>query len=174
MNFQELYNLPEKCIYAFLNQKDKKIYIGFTKNLLQALERNLYYMKYSNHPCKNDIANLELIVLENIVTDLDLRLRYEYYSNKYSNEGWRLYRNYKAIDYKVSIDVINIAISNGMPSIKCCVKLRRRGSNELIVGIFNSVSEAELFVSDKYSNGVSNIIYADNKLTLDFLGKVSE
>lgn len=174
LSFQELYNLPERCIYAFLNKKDKKIYIGFTKNLLSALQRNLYLMKYSNHPCKNDVSKIEFEILEYIVTDSDLKLRYEYYSNKYSNDGWGLYRDYKAIDYKVSIDLIDTNVVGGMPSIKCCVKLRRQGYSELIVGIFNSVSDAEVFVSDKYSNGVFNIIYCDNQLTLDFLEKRRE
>lgn len=168
MDFKELYNLPEQCIYAFLNKRDKKIYIGWTKNLISAIQQNINLMKYSNHPCKSDISILDFEVLENIVTESDLRIRCEHYSNKYSNEGWTLYRNYCAIAYKVIIDVF---ISSNSLSVKSCVKLQSKRRGELIVGIFETVSDAEVFVTDNYSNGVANIIYADNKLTKDFRAK---
>lgn len=164
--FQELYKLPDKCIYAFLNESDKKIYIGMAKNIVTSLSRNISEMKYSNHPCKNDVSKLKFEILENIVTDRDLKLKYQYYSNKYKNEGWTLYRDYCAISYKVLIDVLNVNKLYGMPSIKCCVKLRSRGYRELTVGLFETVEEAEVFVANNYSNSpITNIIYADNKLT---------
>lgn len=164
--FTQLISLPEKCIYAFFNHEDKKVYVGYSSNILRSLYSNFNGIKYSN--MKDDINKLSFSVLEEVVDTDRLRIRYQFWSDHYSNIGYGLYRNYKAVGYKARIDVQEEPGKGKLANYKFIVKLISRGYRELIVGIFDDLSEANKFISLHYSN-VNDIIYSDNELTNNYL-----
>lgn len=167
-----LLHLPSTCIYGFINEYDKKIYIGFSCDLLLALYRNLKDIKYSNHPCKKDFKKLKLIIIETLDNKLNSRIRYQYWVNKYSNMGYKNYRNFKASSYKVRVDVLRDFRMTYDRRFLFYVKLRTRHGKEFIVGVFDKVEDAELFVTLNYTS-IDDIIYAGNKLTKEYLKKES-
>lgn len=172
---KEIMSLPEQCIYGLINNQDKKIFIGYTKDLVTALNRIGKDIKSSNHVCKEDLNKLELIILEIINNESDLKLKYQFYYNKYSNMGFLHYRKYKAVgSYKLRIKVLNDIPEDLRSSISIYVKLHYGRSKELIVGIFDSVEECYAFVDEFYpdKNKVVNIIYSSNKLTKEYLSNV--
>lgn len=161
--FKELSQLPDKCIYGLFNDQGKKVYIGFSNNTVRTIYSNISNLKYSN----KDFNNLEFRVIETIEDSNRLKVRYQYWVSHYSNEGWSMYRDYKAIQYKVRIDVIGdeTKIRNGRHLLY--VKLLSRGYRELVVGVFDGVAECNEFVALYYKE-VNDVIYSNNELTKEY------
>lgn len=166
--FKELINLPNRCIYGLFNEKDQRVYIGFTNNIIVTLPRLINDIKYSNNLLKQDIQLLEFRIIETLEDKNALRIRYQYWVREYSNKGYQLYRDYKAVEYKLSIDIIKNPFVQAHTDYLFGVKLVSRGYNERIVGIFRTMVDADAFVSSHYRT-IDNIIYADNELTRDYL-----
>lgn len=169
--FVELNKLPKQCIYGLINNTDKRIFLGYSTNIVTALGR---LINYSNNLFKDDLDKLELIVIEPIKNSNDLRLKLKYWFKEYSNKGFLFYK--KPINlpsYKLRIDLMadfrNVKEGNYL----CYVKLISRRYRELTVGVFNTYGEAELFCKKYYINGqVNNIIYSNNKLSKEYLNGV--
>lgn len=165
MDLQEILSFPTMGIYAFVNEEDRKIYVGYSKNIVTAFSRLVQNLKYSN--MQEDADKLKFVILENIVTERSLRLRYEYWSRKYSNEGWSLYRSYRAVSYRLRVDLFSDHSERSLIG----VKIVSRGYKELTVGVFESVGESRAFINEYYKDGVDNLIYASNRLTKEFIDK---
>lgn len=166
--FRELFNYPEMCIYGLINSMDKKIYLGYTCNLPHALSRIIKELKYSNGKLKEDLNKLELIILEPIADRKNLRIKYKDYSNKYSNEGWILYRkdNYSNVPrYKLRIDIIGVGETNNHDLIKVEVNLLTRRYKKVTVGVFNDIETATNWVMVNYpkTDNITNIVYAEDQ-----------
>lgn len=153
--FEELIKLPKKCVYGLFNYKDKKVYIGYSSNIFFTLSRLI-----SSNTLKEDWSLLELKILESFDSSNSLRIRYQYWSKYYSNQGFSLYRKYKAVQYKLREEIIRDL--NGR--IHFSVKLISKGYKEILVGVFNDHTEMKEFVKTNYSN-IDAIVYADNELT---------
>lgn len=167
MNLQELVSLPEKSIYGFFNESDKICYIGFSRNTLSALNRNIQEFKYRNNLIKQDLGKLEFRIIETIDDVNNLRIRYQYWVDHYTKMGYKSYRCYTAVGYKLHIEVIGDLIHSYNRKFLFHVKLVSRGYHELIVGIFDNKEEMDSFISREYRN-IDRVVYADNKLTRDY------
>lgn len=166
--FIDLYDYPEMCIYGLINNVDKKIYLGYTVNLPQAISRIIKELKYSNNKLKGDVGNLELCVLETITDRKNLRIKYKEWCNKYSNEGWILYRkdNYSNIPrYKLRIDIIGVGESSKDEDIKVEVNLLTRRYKKLTVGVFKDYETANNWACENYPQwtNITNIVYAEDE-----------
>lgn len=106
---KELDQLPKYSIYGLFNEQDKKVYIGYAYDTVLALNRVLKDIKSSlfNKDNRNkDWDKLEFRIIESLTDSNDIKFKYQYWVNEYSNKGYEMYRNYKAITYKVKVDVI--------------------------------------------------------------------
>jgi hypothetical protein len=170
--FNYLINYPEMCIYALINQKEQKIYLGYTTNLPGALARIIKDLKYSNNKLKNDLDKLTFGIIETITDRKNLRLRYKFHQNEYSNDGWMLYRkDNKLPNYKLRIDVLGEDGLHTTDHTKVFVKLRTRGGSEVIIGVFSDFNDASEWAYNTYTDksNISNIVYANNELTQEYL-----
>jgi len=163
-----LFNYPEMCIYGLINNTDKKIYLGYTVNLPQALSRIIKELKYSNGKLRDDLNKLELIIIEPITDRKNLRIKYKEYSNKYSNEGWILYRKDKYSNipcYKLRIDVIGVGESSKDEDTKVEVNLLTRRYKKLTVGVFKDYVTAWDWALKNYPrwSNILNIVYAEDQ-----------
>lgn len=163
---QELDNLPLISIYGFFNETDKKVYIGYAFDTISALYRNIRDLKYSN----TDYNKLEFRIIETLHTRKDIRLRYQYWIDQYSNMGWGMYRSYKAIEFKLSTDIIR---DWRYPlGTKCLFRVRliSRRQSKRVVGVFKNQSDMDGFISQYYSNGrIVSVVVSDNDLTKEYL-----
>lgn len=169
-----LINYPEMCIYGLINTKDRKIYLGYTSNLPLALARIVKDIKYSNNKLNKDAGKLELCILETITDKKNLRLRYKFHQNDYSNKGWLLYkRDTKLPTYKLRIDIMANSDGEWSKESLVGVKLITRGYKELTIGVFQRYEEAVEWSDAAYEDkeNIVNIVYASNKLTEKFLDK---
>jgi len=110
-----------------------------------------------------DWDKLDFRVIEKIDDPVKLRVRYQYWVSDYSNKGWVMYRDYKAIQYKVRIDIRNDETKGYNAKYLLYVKLVSRGYKELIVGVFDNLEECNKFIELNYSN-INDIVYS-NELT---------
>ena len=168
MNLQDLINLPEKSIYGFFNESDKICYIAFSRNTLNAINRNIQEFKYRNNVIKQDLNKLELRIIETIDDLVNLRIRYQYWTDHFTNIGYRHYRSYKGASYKLSIEVIGDLMPSYHTKFLFYVYLVSRGYNRILIGIFDNKDEMDSFISREYRN-IDKVTYADNKLTREYL-----
>lgn len=171
--FQELSNLPLKCIYGFVNETDKRIYIGYSSNILNTLSRKLMELKSSNNVIKYDWDKLDFKIIEEIHSSNNLRIRYEHWVKEYNKNGYQMYREYKAVNYKLRIEVLHDVLMEGTRKYRFYVKIVSRGSRELIVGIFDNKEDMDVFIELHYKS-IDYIIYANNNLTKEYLIKSNE
>ncbi len=155
--------LPDKCVYGLFNDQGKKVYIGYSNNTPKTLCNNLLDLKYSN----KDFNLLEFKIIEAIEDSNRLKVRYEYWVSHYSNEGWEMYRNFKAVQYKLRIEVKNDELVKGGGNVLIYVKLVSRGYREVVVGVFDDLDECNKFVADNYSN-IIDVIFCSNELTIKY------
>lgn len=160
---KELLSLPEKCIYGLFDDSNKSVYIGYSSNTIRTIYSNLMNLKYSNI----DLSKLEFRVIEPIDSNIRLRVRYEYWVSNYSNNGWKMLRDYKAVGYKLRIEARSDESKNKHGKTYLYVSLVSRARKELIVGVFDAIEECNDFVKSNYSN-IIDVIFADNKLTHDY------
>lgn len=165
-----LIHLPKMSVYGFINLETKKIFIGYSRNTIQAICRQI-----KNPLLKGDLKKVSFIIIETIDDPINLRVRYEYWVNEYRNLGFIMYRQHNAITYKAQIGVMDDISSLVNGKLQFTVKLRSRRRKELIVGVFETLEEANGFIELNYPNGVVNrVIYADNTLTTSYLQVLRE
>jgi len=176
VSLQELKSLPDCCIYGLINKADKKIYIGYSYDILSALSRNIKDFKYSNHPAKADFDKLEFIILETVKDRSSIRFRYAYWYESYKSMGYSFYRDYKGSKFRVKIDVGMDFRSEGGTTYLVYVKLVNSRYKEFIVGVFSGIQGAKEFVRNKYQdkNIVTSIEYASNDLTRLYVKRNSD
>lgn len=159
------------CVYALMDRENQKIYISFTVNLLGALDRIFKQLDYSNKVFERP-EHLELVVLEQVVDRANLRARYRFWCDDYSNKGWLLYKRPTNVPtYKVRMDFMSVDLPQYDGEVFFGVKLVSRNRSERIVGLFTSAREGYQWVQNAYKNksNVTDIVYADNKWTKEYL-----
>lgn len=83
-----------------------------------------------------------------------------------------MYRSFKAIKYKPSIEVMTDLVTPNSPKVLCYVKLTSRGYKELVVGVFDTIHDADKFMLEFYPDGkVYDIKYCNNRLTREYLNE---
>jgi len=161
-----LLHLPEMCIFGLVNESGKKIFIGYTINIVTSLSKLIKEYKSSN----KELFKLPLIIIEKITDKHNLLVRYNYWCKYYSNKGYLLYKKpANRVNFKIRID-----LSKDFRMLKHTrhlfyVKILSRRYREHIIGVFDKIYDAEAFIADKYPNGIDDIIYSNNNLTKEYM-----
>lgn len=164
--FQDLVTIPKRCVYALVNERDKKAYIAYSSNTLGSI-CNLI----SSNKLQEDWSKLQIKILETIQSSNKLKIRYQHWTTYYANNGYRLYRDYKAVQYKLSIDVIEDHKRGVENRLLFIVRLVSRGYKSVTVGVFGSMEEMNEFIRLHYTV-IDDIVCADNELTKKYLASV--
>jgi len=167
MKLKNLTELTCSGIWAFVNDKDKRIFISHSNNILSSVSRNISEIKDKSHSCRKllrDFPNLDLLVLEANVLPHDRKIKVGKWMDHYRNKGWTLYKDNPPVSYS-----IRTAISK---DYKVHILLVNKRNDKLVIGVFTTMDEATQFLSTNYPNNkVHNIIYSDNSLTREFNGR---
>lgn len=159
--WNQIKSLPKQGIFYLCNKETKSVYIGYSSNIPNAI------IKLLNNSNKFDGYYFDTL---EIVTDKkNLRIRCQYFKDLYSNMGYTLINNNRVSNRKLVIKVLEDFRSLGVGKFLFYVKIVSKGYGAITVGVFQHGSESELFVAQKYNNGVVDIIYANNDLTKEFL-----
>ena len=169
IEIQTLLKLPNKGIAAFLNERDRKVYIIHSDNLIDALLKNLMMIKQGTHSCTPLIEDqdvLEFIFLESVEDRQLQKMRFIDWVDHYKKLDYSLYRNYLPVTYKAKL-----GYSNNLKFIE--VRLYNRRYEWFVVGVFSTMKDAGSWMNENYPNEIVNrIVYADNVLTKDHLSNI--
>jgi hypothetical protein len=167
MKLKNLTELTCSGIWAFVNTKDKRIFISHSNNILSSVSRNISEIKDKSHSCRKllrDLPNLELLVLEADVLPQDRKIKVGKWMENYKNKGWTLYKDTPPVLYSIRTSISK--------DYKVHILLVNKRNDKLVVGVFTTMDEATQFLFTNYPNNkVHNVIYSDNSLTREFNGR---
>ena len=167
MTLLELESLSVSVIWALANPVDKKIFISYSNNILSSLSRNISEILDNSHSCRqliSDYNRLELMILETPVPSNQLKVKSGHYMDHYKDNGWSLYKANPPVKYTVKTLIAK--------DCKAHVVLVNKRNDKLVVGVFDTMHEADEFTSSAYPNNtVTTIIYSQNSLSKEFLRK---
>ena len=152
-------------IAAFVNKVDQMIYIADTNSMLKFLERNTYKIVNGSHNyprLMEDYKKLEFIVVEYIEDVETRKYLLGYYINKYINAGYKLYNriNYRKCYIASVTDYIHTRIY---------VVLRNAGYKDVVLGVFDSYKESELFKAGLFNSPFILPVCCTNALTRAYM-----
>lgn len=167
MKLKNLTELTCSGIWAFVNDKDKRIFISHSGNILSSVSRNISEIKDKSHSCRKllrDLPHLELIVLESGVLPHDRKIKVGEWMDYYRNKGWTLYKDTHPVSYSIRTSISK--------DYKVHILLVNKRNDKLVVGIFPTMDEATQFLSTNYPNNkVHKVIYSENSFTKEFNGR---
>lgn len=154
-------NLVQPGYLAIINDFTKKVYLRPCSNVAEALMRILKEIKDNTFIEKEVIeykSMLQFCIHGLGIHQSMLKLHYKYYEEYYRNRGYTSYRlGYTPVEYTVRTTIET--------DYKVYIRLVNRRNDSFIVGIFNNLNEAKVFVDECYSNSVKYLVYALNDLT---------
>lgn len=157
---------PRKCLYALINESDKRIQVYKTSNFLYHIVRILNEIDHlNNRNLKDDIGKIRLVILETVFTStVSMNIKYRNQIDKYRNLGYTFYKDSSIVNYNIKESYRQY--KNKMYYMVELVNTRR---DSVLLGVFRSASEARLFISTNYGNGIVDIIVSDDELTKSWI-----
>ena len=167
--FKSMYKTPQGGIYSLVCEKNKMVYISYSKDIITSIARLVRDIHSGNtiyKQLKKDASKLEFYRLEDINiydTIIDVQLKLDYFIREYKQQGYSLYNDkYKLQQFKIKIEV-----SDDLKLIY--VKLVSKGNKKVICGVFDKIYDAEEFATIFETMDIVRPTYATNELTKIFL-----
>lgn len=165
--YRTLNDLSKPGIWAIVNERDRVVYLSQSNNILSSMSRNIDMIHDKSHPCRKllrDKSLLSFVLLEELHTETNRKLRLNYWINHYRNKGYTLYRRHNGeVSYTPKVFVTK--------DYKIHVTLVNKRNDKLIVGVFDKMDDATQFITTYYSNTFYNITYSDNILTKEYYNR---
>ncbi len=163
----DLVDMPEMCVFGLVNIDTKSILIYRTTNIVTSLSRIIKEYKYSNNRI---LKNFELIIIEKIEDPNNLWVRYNFWTNEYSNRGYVIHNKCRYnIKYKLRKQILGDFRMKYNTRPLFYVKVVSRRYKEVTVGVFDNVIDMDAFTNTYYpSDIILNIEYSNNDLTKEY------
>lgn len=153
-------NLPTSSIIALEQRSNKKVYLTIAHNTIASITRIKEFIK-SN---KIETSDITINIHESINNRNILLLHLAYYEQLYLSRSNIIVDNRNSsitrlngLYYKVRVDID--------PDYKAVVTIANRRKERVIVGVFDTVAEAEEFRDLYYTEKVVFPVIANNRLT---------
>lgn len=176
LNLRLLEDIPECCVYTFIDHKSKAFYALHSSMPLIEISKNVYDLKHNLHKCIElqelyNAGNVELCVL--YVTDNNtesqpiIRAAYTAECNKLETAGYKNLRpDYKAAEFKLKTQILYPHHAHA-PRFFVIAESRRK--ERLVLGIFETIQEGKDWCTKRFPNPKSIIpVFHNNKLTVDY------
>jgi hypothetical protein len=158
---QTLTQLNQSGVWAFVNERDKIVYLSYSNNFLTSVSRNVRELTDKSHSCRRMIRDKSKLQIQIIESNCH-KARLGYWIDFYRNKGYSLYRNKNGeVTYKVRISISE--------DYKVFVMLVNKRNDKVVVGVFPNMEEAKVFSQTHYPDKIHKIVYSDNPLTKEFL-----
>jgi hypothetical protein len=150
-SLQQLKNLPNSCIFAFINDSTKECLVSHTKNLKTRIGLLI--------DDKRIDGNFRLEVLLTEIHDMEYKRIYcQYYVDKFKEQG------YKNIGSSIQYIKYRAVVQYSALLKEVLVVLYNKRKDKKIVGSFSNVEDAESFLKQYYGNKELVLpIYAINR-----------
>lgn len=158
---QTLTYLNQPGVWAFVNDRDKIVYLSYSSNILSSVSRNTRELHDKSHPCRRMIQHKPILRFELLESNCQ-KAKLGYWIDFYRNKGYSFYRNRNGeVTYKARITITDEFLIH--------VQLVNRRNDKIVVGVFSDMEEAKSFTQTYYSNKIHKIVYSDNPLTKQYL-----
>jgi hypothetical protein len=163
--YKHLKNIPPQGVWAFVNNRNKKMYISYNVDVLGAVAHHIKMMHRKEHPISdlNKHKNILKFVMidSNPLDDESSRLHLAYWSAKYEKMGYRMYRERSRLKYSVGYDIHDR---------KVVVFLKNARNEKTIVGVFPQLFQASQFIENCYTGkDILFPVYAFNRNTKEYV-----
>lgn len=165
MNIKNLIDYSKPGIWGFFNEKDKRFFISYSNNILSSVSRNITQIQDKSHSCRKlirDLPHLNLVLFVDDALDTKSRkIRTMELINAFISKGYTPYINRTLVSYKLRMVITN--------EYNIHVLLINKRNDKIIVGVFDSINEANSFINSNYPNNkITKIIYSENSLSKEF------
>lgn len=153
--WHQLYECSNECIYALVNDTDKRAQVYHTKSFYKHLTRIIEETKLGSMEYKTiaeDTKKIRIVILETKV-DGNTRLVLERYRNYYRDLGYTPYKVTTDKDYKVELQVIGVGRNT-----RYGVFLKGYNTN-ILLAKYKTYDRANGFIERHYKDGVKEIVY---------------
>lgn len=159
----DLLKLPNQAIIAIRNDRRKEISLTFSFSPLSTIDRLKTDLK-RKYKHKGKLREFRIIIHPACFYDRTTALlNLSYYEQKYTQLGYTSIKRLNGLYYKTSIEIGDKV---------AYVVLSSRNRNKQVIGVFDKIVDAEIFISEFYSSGsVLYPVVALNKLTRDYFIK---
>lgn len=161
---QTLAAAPRECIYALINEADKKVQIHCTTNFLTHISKLTQELSHlNNQALKADLDKIQLVILEtNFNSAADRYAQYKRIAGEYRTKGYEFYNELSVVQYKLRE---SYKYKGGKPYYFIEL-VGGKGSKPVLVGVFAKWREARGFQDMYYKDGIiTKVVVADNELT---------
>ncbi len=148
------------AIIGFINEKDKKILIVHSSDILSSVSSNIKAMGKRSSPLFKDRKRVSIKILEGLESKQGINIRKSYWAYYYTKLGYALYR---------PIMPCNLKVVTGSIGTNLYVALTNKHKRRLIVGIFTNVQELEAFCEIYKQMDFITPIYSNNSLTREYM-----
>lgn len=148
MNVLDLLLGKQTCIYGIINEQDKRILIGYSTSIVSSISvlgRDILY----NAKIQEDRNKIQFKLIETYNTMNELYLRYKVHSlyKEYIELGYSVYTSYKPLGWKMYVKVEHDHVVPNKARFKAFVKLKTSSNTVYNVRKFDTIEEANNFVS---------------------------
>lgn len=155
---------PRECLYALINEQDKRIQIYNTTNFISHISRIAQELNALNYQLlRSDISRVKVVFLE---TQFDSKLqrdnKHRSLVQKYRNEGWTFYSDTNTALYK-----LKESYKMRDKKLYYVLELENKQGRRILVGVFRKYKDAKHFKQTNYRNEdmVTEIVVSDNNET---------
>jgi hypothetical protein len=169
----DLLTLPKTAVFAFINDFDKRVYVGYSstfKTRLMAIIDQIATKRWKYRGMTNELKKLRLVILDKNIPEHDLKIFTKYHRDSYRNNDYRFY-NKERLPLQYSFTIRFTDKRNAI----CVVALTTR-RDPTILGWFETIEEANDFlvmVKDRNLNPSQNVVYARNQTTRKMIVKTN-
>jgi hypothetical protein len=151
MNLNDLLALPECCVYALVNEVDRKCQVFSTSSLLKHLGGLIDDIRISGEwqSIQGDIQKVQVRILEVLKDEKNMRFHQSQWIKRLNEEGYKNYKDISPVSYKVDI-VLGFRHGN----LQYMVYLMNKRKDRKLIGLFTKKKEMNEFLHSHYPNGV--------------------
>lgn len=169
--FKAMFELPRMGIFVLRNDKKKRVYISYSKQLLTSLCRNIREMQDKVHvykPLNYNFKDWKFSIIETLTfndTILDISCKVGSLVQVYKQLGYdvRTHKNIAQLRFRVDVG----------QDYKIYCKLITKNYNEYVMGVFETMQDAEEFIQQYRNMSIISPLYASNTLTREYFERRS-
>lgn len=173
-------HIPLSCIYAYIDTFNHSVYVGFSSsNALYQIADVETALRKGIHDNKKlqesfNAGYLEFNVIKSYEIpphDLVLRSEYNVVVNDFIKKNYRDMRGqYIPCHFTLKTSIIDDHTRSTKNGMLVCVFARSKGYRDVVLGLFETVPEANEWLDVNYPNKTDPVVpkFCENSLTKDF------
>lgn len=167
INTKTLLDLPRSGLIAIYNRGEGKVLVLRSNSILMTLVRNLDTLRDKTHTywkSLGQVENLEFCIIETTVSDIVAqKIRMRHWINELRKEGHEVLNKMSPIEPRL-VELVE--------NFKICLYLSDSNYRQVLLGIFDSVSEMEEFKEQYYGEGIGSLVYSCNRNTSEYYERI--